>query len=80
MEKRKPDKKNAVFIHGLYWGPQIATQPAMMGLSSLLANGHEYKRGCEQKVGAKGREELTGPLGDRLQTLLLPCPLGNLLV
>lgn len=63
MDKRKPDKKDVVFWHGLHQGPQIATQATTSEGLSSLANGHEYRHGCEWKDEAKRREGADPALG-----------------
>lgn len=46
MQKRKSDEKNAGFMHGRHWAPQIATEAIVMEASS---HGSVVRSRCEWK-------------------------------
>lgn len=70
MDKRKPDKKDVVFLHGLHWGPQTATQAATSEGSFSLAVGMNIGVGVNGKARSRKGRKLTSPRGwGRGQTL-----------
>lgn len=63
MDKRKPDKKDVVFLHGLHWGPQTATQAATSEGSFSLAVGMNIGVGVNGKTRPRKGRKLTSPRG-----------------